>query len=171
MSRRADRVAVHADLSSFVAPDRMLDEEEETGAEGLDEGAPAAEYDYAALADAFDEPGSGASDSDASPGAPARRVPCTMRVHMHGGIRRALHLLQELLWMAGKHEKMLAGCFMSWTHCFTGDDSGSDVGDDINPFELAEPTTSEDEGGAGAKDVSDDAGEQQQPASCHNNSA
>ena len=51
----------------------MLDEEEETGGEGFDEGAPAAGYDYAALADAFDasaSEGSGGDDSDASPGAP-----------------------------------------------------------------------------------------------------
>jgi hypothetical protein len=55
----------------------MLDEEEEAGGEGFDEGAPAAGYDYAALADAFDASasegsGGGDSDSDASPGAPGQ---------------------------------------------------------------------------------------------------
>jgi hypothetical protein len=39
-----------------------------------------------------------------------------------------------------------------------GGDSGSDVEGSVNPFDLAEPTTSEEEGAAGAGDTTDDAG-------------
>lgn len=42
--------------------------------------------------------------------------------------------------------------------CSAGGDSGSDVEETVNPFDLAEPTTSEDEGGVGARDTTDDAG-------------
>lgn len=45
----------------------MLDEEEDAGAEGIDEGGIAGDYDYSTLADAFDESGSeGGSDAEAS---------------------------------------------------------------------------------------------------------
>lgn len=39
-----------------------------------------------------------------------------------------------------------------------GDDSGSNAEEGVNPFDLAEPTTSEEEGAAGAGDTTDDAG-------------
>ena len=42
--------------------------------------------------------------------------------------------------------------------CSAGDGSGSDVEEGVNPFDLAEPTTSEDEAAPGAGNTTGDAG-------------